>query len=62
MGTRNLGAGENVLLGSTMIGFSLRHVGMYTPIILLFCIVAVRTVFGYEREQMQVHAETEASR
>jgi cation:H+ antiporter len=62
-------------LGVIMIGFvglnlllagsaapALGHVGIYTPIIFLLYLVAVRSVYRYEREQLIAHAAGEASR
>lgn len=55
-------AGLNMLLGSRADTISVAHVGLYTPIIMLLYLVAIRAVFTYEREQLQAHAEEEASR
>jgi cation:H+ antiporter len=55
-------AGLNVLLGSTVSALAFWHVGAYSPIILLLYLLAIRAVFQYEREQLQAHAEVEASR
>jgi cation:H+ antiporter len=49
----------NILLHRHGFDFSLRHIGLYTPIIILFYIVAMRTVFRYEKTQ-QLEAMEEA--
>lgn len=41
----------NIVLYQQDISMSLGHVGLYTPIIMLFYIFAVRTVFRYEKAQ-----------
>ncbi|MDD5462127.1 MAG: sodium:calcium antiporter [Methylococcales bacterium] len=41
----------NIVLFQNGASLSFRHVGLYTPIILLFYIFAVRTVFRYEKSQ-----------
>ena len=41
----------NIVLYQHEISLSLGHVGLYTPIIVLFYIFAVRTVFRYEKAQ-----------
>ncbi|MGR8998355.1 MAG: sodium:calcium antiporter [Gammaproteobacteria bacterium] len=41
----------NIILSQNSIGLSLRHIGLYTPIIVLFYMFAVRTVFRYEKSQ-----------
>jgi cation:H+ antiporter len=41
----------NIILFQNGIRLSLKHVGLYTPIIALFYIIAVRTVFRYEKSQ-----------
>lgn len=55
-------AGLNLILGSRADAISVGHVGLYTPIIMLLYLVAIRAVFTYEREQLKAHAEEEASR
>lgn len=46
----------NLLLGNKGDGLSFGHVGLYTPIILLFYLLAMRVVFRYQKEQMAAHA------
>ena len=41
----------NIVLYQHEISLSLGHIGLYTPIIVLFYIFAVRTVFRYEKAQ-----------
>jgi len=55
-------AGLNMLLGSKAGVVAAWHVGVYSPIILLLYLAALRAVFTYEREQVRAHAEEEASR
>jgi len=38
------------------------HVGVYTPVLVLFYFLAMRTIFVYERGQREEHAETVAER
>jgi cation:H+ antiporter len=42
----------NILLHRHGFDFSLRHIGLYTPIIILFYLVMIRTVFRYEKAQL----------
>ena len=55
-------AGLNVLLGSRAAAPAFWHVGIYSPVILLLYLLAVRTLFQYEREQFKAHAEAAATR
>jgi cation:H+ antiporter len=53
--------GFNLLLGDKMAP-SLGHVGLYTPVILLLYLVAMRTLFRYERQQQDDYVEERAAR
>lgn len=46
----------NLLLGSRGDSLSFGHVGLYTPIILLLYLLAMRVVFLYQKTQMATHA------
>lgn len=46
-------AGLNVMLSGKAAPLQVAHVGAYTPIILILYVVAMRTVFTYERAQMR---------
>jgi len=52
----------NILLYRNGFQWCLGHVGIYTPIILLFYLVAVRTVFRFEKAQRQEVVEEVAER
>lgn len=52
----------NIVLYQHGVGLSLAHVGLYTPITVLFYIFAVRTVFRYEKAQRLVVVEEIAER
>lgn len=54
--------GFNLLLGNRVTGLSLGHVGLYTPVILLLYLVAMRTLFRYERQQRDQYVEERAAR
>jgi cation:H+ antiporter len=54
--------GFNVLLAGQGASFSLGHVGVYAPIILLFYGIAMFTMFRYERRQMAALTEAVAER
>lgn len=54
--------GFNILLAEEIRVFSFAHVGIYTPLIVLFYFLAMRTVFRYERAQMASHAKDRADR
>jgi len=55
-------AAFNMVLSQHGIGVSIGHVGLYTPIIVLFYVFAVRTVFRYEKSQRLEAAEEIAER
>ena len=52
----------NIVLFQNSISLSFGHVGLYTPIIVLFYIIAVRTVFRYEKSQRMEVVEEIAER
>ncbi len=54
--------GFNLLLGEKAENFSIGHVGIYTPVIVLFYAIAMRTVFLYEQQQIAAYAREIASR
>jgi cation:H+ antiporter len=54
--------GFNVLLADRHIGLALGHVGIYTPLIIIIYAVAMRTLFRYERAQMETYTEERAER
>jgi cation:H+ antiporter len=54
--------GFNVLLADRHIGLALGHVGIYTPLIIILYAVAMRTLFRYERAQMETYTEERAER
>jgi len=54
-------AGLNILLGDKA-ALAFGHVGAYTPVIVLFYVIAMRTVFFYERVQMAEFVEKAADR
>jgi len=55
-------AGLNVLLADRTSSYSLGHVGPYTPVIILLYLVAMRSIFVYERTQLEEFAEQMADR
>lgn len=54
--------GFNILLASEMEVLALGHIGIYTPLIIIFYFIAMRTVYRYERAQMASYAEERADR
>lgn len=54
--------GFNLLLGEKAENFSIGHVGIYTPVIVLLYAIAMRTVFLYEQQQIAAYAREVASR
>lgn len=54
--------GFSLLLGEKTAQFSIGHVGIYTPVILLLYTIAMRTVFRYEQQQMATYVKKEAAR
>lgn len=55
-------AGLNVLLAQKGVVLALGHVGAYSPIFVALYLVAIRSVWDYEREQVVEHAAEEAGR
>lgn len=53
-------AGFNILLSSHGGDFSVGHIGLYSPLILVFYLVMMRTVYRYESAQVEKFAEAEA--
>ncbi len=49
--------GFNLLLGENVENLAIGHIGLYTPVIFILYIVAMRTVFLYEKQQMAAYAE-----
>ncbi|MCK7502374.1 MAG: hypothetical protein MZW92_80300 [Comamonadaceae bacterium] len=49
--------GFNLLLGGRMDHLAIGHVGIYSPIIVLMYVLAMRTVFHYERRQLAQRIE-----
>ncbi|MEQ6341769.1 MAG: sodium:calcium antiporter [Gammaproteobacteria bacterium] len=54
--------GFNLLLGEKAEHYSIGHVGIYTPVIVLLYAIAMRTVFLYEQQQMAAYAREIAAR
>jgi cation:H+ antiporter len=54
--------GASVLLATRGYSFAFGHVGVYTPIIVVLYVVAMRTVFRYERVQLATYTEERAER
>lgn len=54
--------GFSVLLHRDGLQWTFFHVGLYTPILIGLYIVAMRTLFRYERAQIEEHVEEEAAR
>ena len=54
--------GINILLAQQGMQYALFHVGVYTPIVMLFYLLAMRTVFRYERDHMEAYAEESVKR
>jgi cation:H+ antiporter len=50
-------AGFSILQASNGNTWAIGHVGLYTPVIVLLYIVAMRTVFRYEKEHLEAYAE-----
>jgi cation:H+ antiporter len=55
-------SGLGVMLGNRLAAAGLGHVGAYTPLIVLLYLIAIRTVFSYERTQREDFAEKRADR
>jgi cation:H+ antiporter len=54
--------GFSVLLNRDGLHWSFFHIGLYTPILVALYLVAVRTVFRYERARQEEHVEESAAR
>lgn len=54
--------GVNILLAQSGMRMAFFHVGVYTPILMLFYLLAMRTVFRYEREHREAYAEESVKR
>ncbi len=54
--------GFSILLHGDSLQWSLFHVGLYTPILVLLYAIAMRTVFRYERAQIEQLVEEAAAR
>lgn len=52
----------DILLAQHGPGLAFFHVGFYTPVLMLFYLLAMRTVFRYEQEHMEVYAEESVKR
>lgn len=55
-------AGLNILLADRTSAFDIGHVGPYTPVIVLLYLIAMRSIFVYERTQLKEFAEQMADR
>ncbi|OGI45322.1 MAG: cation transporter [Candidatus Muproteobacteria bacterium RIFCSPHIGHO2_01_FULL_65_16] len=54
--------GFNVLLADRTSDLAIGHLGIYTPLIVILYVVAMRTVFRYERAQMAAYVGEHAER
>jgi len=54
--------GFNVLIAERMAGLAILHVGLYTPVIVAIYLIAMRTLFRYERREHAEYAEARAER
>ena len=52
-------AGFNILLSSQGNNIAIGHVGISSPVIMIFYLIAMRTVFRYEKAQIEQFAEAE---
>jgi len=55
-------AGMSVLLAEHQFTFNIGHVGLYSPILIGLYLIAIRTVFQYERNQREEFVEDVAAR
>ena len=55
-------AGLNLLLADQGTSYAIGHIGLYTPIIIGLYLLAVRTVFVYERDHREAFVEGAAER
>lgn len=51
-----------ILIGARFPSLSFGHVGFYTPFIIVMYFIAVRSVYYYEKKQVQAYVEAEADR
>lgn len=54
-------AGMSVMLAGQRFSFSIGHVGLYSPIMIGLYLIAIRTVFRYERSQREAFVEDVAA-
>ena len=54
--------GFGLLLGNRFPTLSIGHVGLYTPFIIALYFIAVRSIFFYEKKQIEAFVETEIDR
>ncbi len=54
--------GVNILLSQQGVDLAFFHVGLYTPVIMLFYLLAMRTVFRYEQEHREAYTEESVKR
>jgi len=55
-------AGANILIGERLGHLAIGHVGIYTPVIMLLYLIAMRTVFFYERDKIRAAVEENVAR
>ncbi len=55
-------AGLNLLVANEGPSYAIGHVGIYTPVMIGLYLLAVRTVFSYERQQREAFVEEAAER
>lgn len=55
-------SGLNILMGEQSATYAIAHIGLYSPAIVLLYFVAIRAVFFYEQQQMQLAMEQTADR
>jgi Ca2+/Na+ antiporter len=55
-------AGVNLLIADHHANYTIGHVGLYTPILIALYLLAMRTVFTYEREHREAFVEGAAER
>jgi cation:H+ antiporter len=54
-------AGMSVILANQQFSFSIGHVGLYSPIMIVLYLIAIRTVFRYEHAQVAEYVEDVAA-
>ncbi len=55
-------AGFNIFLASSGFSMTIGHIGVYSPIIVMLYVVAMSTVFRYEKKQLEAFVEAEVDR